>query len=83
MKAVGHGNTFLTNPHAVRNFKKELYFRDKKKLEWQASMSNRMVPEAREIIRKLLKAHTVPKLDKDIVKQGDQLLKEYEKMTAA
>lgn len=83
IKAVGQGGTFLTNPHTMRNFKKELYFRDKKKLAWEATLSNKMVPEAREIARRLLREHSVTPIDKDIIKRGDQLIKEYERTMIA
>jgi len=46
VKQVGHGNSFLTNPHTAKNFKKEIFFRDKKKLAWEATMSNKSVAEA-------------------------------------
>ncbi|MEM3038753.1 MAG: trimethylamine methyltransferase family protein, partial [Thermoplasmata archaeon] len=83
IKEVGQGGTFLTNPHTMRNFKKELYFRDKKKLAWEATLSNKMVPEAREIARRLLREHSVTPIDKDIIKRGDQLIKEYERTMIA
>jgi len=79
VKAVGHGNTFLTHPHTLRNFKKELNFWDPKKLEWEATFSDRMVPEAKRIAKQLLKEHKVPTLDKSVLKQGDDLIRNYEK----
>lgn len=79
VKAVGHGNTFLTHPHTLRNFKKELNFWDPKKLEWEATYSDRMVPEAKRIAKQLLKEHRVPAFDKSVLKQGDELIKNFEK----
>lgn len=83
IKEVGHGGTFLTNPHTLRNFKKELHFRDRKKLAWEATLSNKMVHEAKEVAKKLLKEHCVSALDKDIVRKGDQLIMEYERSMVA
>jgi len=83
VKEVGHGNTFLTHPHTAKNFKKELFFRDEKKRAWEATLSTKMVPEAKEIAKKLLREHEVDPIDKDIAKQGDQILKEYEKSLIA
>jgi len=80
VKEVGHGNTFLTHPHTAKNFKKELFFFDKEKLAWEATLSDQMVPEAREIAKTLLKEHEVPQIDRDIIKQGDELIREYEKI---
>jgi len=83
IKTVGQGGTYLTNPHTLKNFKNELHLRDKKKVAWEATMSNKMVPEAKEIAKKLLRDHTVPKIDSDIIKKGDRFIKEYEKMMIA
>ncbi len=79
VRAVGHGNTFLSHPHTVQNFRKALFFRDKTKLGWQATLSNRMIPEARGIAKTLLKDHGVRPLDRDVHKEGDALIKAYEK----
>jgi len=83
MKAVGHGNTFLTNPHTVRNFKKELFFRDKTHRDWEATLSKTMVPEARAIAKKLLKEYQQPTpVDKSTLKEGEKLVNEYAKRFA-
>ena len=79
IRAVGHGNTFLTHPHTLRNFKKELHFWDPAKLEWEASLSDRMVPEAKRMAKQLLKEHQVPPIDKDALRRGDELIRSYEK----
>jgi trimethylamine--corrinoid protein Co-methyltransferase len=79
MKAVGHGNTYLRSPHTIRNFRKEIVIRDKKTQAWQATMSTKMVPEARAIAKKTLAEHNVPKLDPAVLKQGDAILADYEK----
>ena len=79
VKAVGHGNTFLTHPHTLKNFKKELNFWDPKKLEWEATYSNRMVPEAKRVAKQLLKEHEVTPIDKIALKQGDELIRSFEK----
>jgi trimethylamine--corrinoid protein Co-methyltransferase len=79
IKEVGHGGSYLTNPHTLKCFRKELHQRNKKTVPWEATMSNRMVPEAREIAKKLLKEHAAKPIDKEIVKRGDELIKSYEK----
>lgn len=79
IKAVGHGGTFLTQPHTARHFKKELYFPDRRKLAWEATLSAKMVGEAKKVVKKALKEHIVPPIEKDIVKRGDELIKGYEK----
>jgi len=79
VKAVGHGNSFLTNPHTLKNFRKELHFWDPKRLDWEATLSSKMVPEAKAIAKKLLKEHQVDPIDRAAVKEGDGLIKAFEK----
>jgi len=78
-KSVGHGNIFLTHPHTMKNFRSALTFWDPKKLAMEATLSDRMVPEAKAIAKRLLKEHVVPGLDKDVLKKGDELIRDYEK----
>ncbi|MEM2838933.1 MAG: trimethylamine methyltransferase family protein [Thermoplasmata archaeon] len=82
IKAVGHGNTFLTHPHTLRNFRKELYFRDAKVSAWEMTLSDKMVPEAREIAKKILKEYSPEPMDKSILSEGERLIREYEKKFA-
>ncbi|OGS44317.1 MAG: hypothetical protein A3K76_02320 [Euryarchaeota archaeon RBG_13_57_23] len=82
IKAVGHGNTFLTHPHTLRNFKKELHFWDPAKLAWEASLSSKMVPEAKKVAKELLKSHHVPPLDKNVLQKGDEVIRTFEKSTS-
>lgn len=79
VKEIGHGNTFLTHPHTAQNFKKEIYFRNKKKELYGATLSEAMVPDAKQLVEKTLKEHQVEQLDKDILSEGERILEEYEK----
>jgi trimethylamine--corrinoid protein Co-methyltransferase len=74
VEAVGHGNTFLRHMHTVRNFKKDIIFRDQEKKSWQATLSTAMVPEAKAIAKKVLAEHTVQDLDPEMVEKGDAIL---------
>jgi hypothetical protein len=47
----------------------------------EATLSDRMLPEAREIARRLLREHDVAPLDKEVVRRGDQVLSEYLRRT--
>lgn len=82
MRQVGHGNTFLTNMHTVRNFRREVVMRDPDKGRFEATMSKAMVAEAREIAQGLLKDHRVPQLDKSIMQQGNEIIRNHEKELA-
>jgi trimethylamine---corrinoid protein Co-methyltransferase len=79
IRQVGHGNTFLNNIHTARNFRKEAIQRDADKGRFEATMSKAMVDEAREIAARLLKEHEVTPLDDSVVRQGNELIKAYEK----
>jgi len=78
MREVGQGNSFLTHPHTAENFRKELFFRDKRKMRWEATLSTEMVSEARDTVKSILKDHEVPPIDRDILSEGEELLKRYE-----
>jgi trimethylamine--corrinoid protein Co-methyltransferase len=81
-KEVGHGNTFLRHPHTARNFRKEVSFRDQKRKLWQATLSTKMAPEAKEVVRKVLAEHQVPRLDPGMLRKGEAILAAYEKKVA-
>ena len=80
VKEVGHGNTFLTHPHTARNFRRELHFWDRKKLSFEATLSDRMLPEARRMATSLLKDHRVEPLDRAIDEGGERVLRDYSKV---
>lgn len=79
IREVGHGNTFLSNIHTARNFRKEIVTRDPVKGRFEATLSKAMVPEARAIAKRLLKEHNVPSLDKSVLAEGSEIIKRYEK----
>jgi len=79
IRQVGHGNTFLQNIHTAKNFRKEIILRDPAKGRFEATLSRSMVAEAREIARKLLKEHHVEALEKAVVKEGDAVIRDFEK----
>ncbi len=74
VEAVGHGNTFLRHMHTLRNFKKELIFRDQQWKHWQATLSTSMVPEAKAIAKKVLAEHRVPDVDPEVARKGDSIV---------
>jgi trimethylamine--corrinoid protein Co-methyltransferase len=79
IRQVGHGNTFLTNIHTARNFKKEIIMRDPVKGRFEKTISRSMVAEAREIALRLLKEHSVPQLDRSVLQQGNDIIRNHEK----
>ncbi|MDH4122878.1 MAG: trimethylamine methyltransferase family protein [Thermoplasmata archaeon] len=79
MAEVGQGNNFLTHKHTVTNFRKEIYFRDKKMQLYGATVSTKMREDAHKIVEKILREHVVPELDKDILQKGAEIIKNYEK----
>lgn len=79
VKEVGHGNSFLTHPHTAKNFKTELFFRDKDKSRFEATRSTAMVSEAKERVKKILSEHQAEPIDKDIIQQGHEIIANLEK----
>ncbi len=79
VKQVGHGNTFISHPHTAKHFKSELIFKDPSLARWEVNKSTSMVPEAKEIARKLLAEHRPPTIDKAIVSKGDEVIAMFEK----
>jgi len=79
MREVGHGNSFLSHPHTAKNFRKELHFWDKTKLSFEATLSDRMLPDATKIAKALLKEHEVEPLEKSVDSEGERILKDYQK----
>jgi trimethylamine--corrinoid protein Co-methyltransferase len=75
MRQVGHGNSYLSHAHTGKTFRKELEVWDRSNLSLEATLSSKMLPQARSIAKKLLKEHEVPPLDRDILRRGELLLK--------
>ena len=83
VEEVGHGNTFLSHVHTVRNFKKELIFRDPEVKRRQAAISDDIMPKLRELVLRTLEEHQIPPVDSDTVQKGDELIAAYQKEIAA
>ena len=83
IESVGHGGTFLRHPHTLKNFKIEMLVRDTKRKHWQATLSTKMAEEARHEARKTLKEHAVPELPRDVLKEGSELVRAYERQVAS
>ncbi|HDP96331.1 MAG TPA: hypothetical protein ENN25_01385 [Euryarchaeota archaeon] len=79
IREVGHGNTFLSHMHTVKNFKREIVERNHDKGRFEATMSESMVPEAKEIALRILREHDVEPLDRSVLEQGNAIIRDYEK----
>jgi trimethylamine--corrinoid protein Co-methyltransferase len=77
IRAVGPGGSFLNHPHTAKNFRGQLVFRSKKATLYGATMSDRMVADAREVVREILHDHVVDPLEPEILAKGDALLRAY------
>lgn len=78
-RQVGHGNTFLSNAHTAKNFRKEIILRDPEMRRFEATLSKSMVAEAKKIALKILKEHHVQELESSVIRQGDDIIRNYEK----
>jgi trimethylamine---corrinoid protein Co-methyltransferase len=77
IERVGPGNNFLNDPHTVRNFRNQMFMRGKKSGLYGSTMSDKMVPDARDVVRRTLKEHSVESLDKAVLAKGNELLTAY------
>ena len=77
IERVGQGNTFLNDPHTVRNFRSQMLIRNKRMELYGATMSDRMVLDARDVVREILKEHSVEQLDKHTLSEGNEILSTY------
>ena len=75
LRSVGHGNTFLTHPHTARHFRGQMYLRSRR-TELYGSTTDRMVEDAHETARRILREHTPIPMDSETVRKGDALLAE-------
>jgi trimethylamine--corrinoid protein Co-methyltransferase len=79
MRQVGHGRSYLSHPHTGRTFGDELKVWDEGNLSMEATLSTEMLPTARKIAKRLLNEHEVPKLDREILRSGERILKEADR----
>ncbi len=81
-KAVGHGNTFVSNPHTLANFRRQIYNREKlAELMFSEGSPDKVLEAAHEVVVRTLKEHEVQALDSDVLKRGNEIVKAYEKNT--
>ena len=79
VKTVGHGRDFLTSRHTVQHMRKEITRFDKNKLDMLAKDTAELIADSKSVINRLLKDHLVPPIDESIIRQGDEIIRAYEK----
>ncbi len=77
IREVGPGGSFLNRPHTTKNFRSQLFFRDRRSREYGATLSTRMVAGARQTVQKTLREHRVEPLPQDTLRSGERSLAEY------
>jgi len=80
---VGPGGHYLGQKHTMDHFLKEQFIPELTDRsgyeEWKRTGEKSLVEKAREKVRKILKEHSVPPLDKDIKKELYSIIKRAEK----
>jgi trimethylamine--corrinoid protein Co-methyltransferase len=76
---VGPGSNFLKSKHTKKYLRSDLTFWDPAKLDLLSKDTADLVPEAKSIAKALLKDHAVPSLDEGLVREGDEIIRAYEK----
>jgi trimethylamine--corrinoid protein Co-methyltransferase len=83
IKKVGPGGHYLAQKHTMDHFMKEQFIPeliDRSSYdEWKKNGEKSLVDRAKEKVKKILKEHSVPPLDKDIQKELDSIIKRAEK----
>ncbi len=77
IREVGPGGSFLAHPHTAKQFRSQLFFRSRETTGYGATMSDRMVPAAHEVVRRTLASHRAEPLDARVRREGDALLRTY------
>ncbi len=79
MKEVGHGRSFLSHPHTVKNFRNSLNLREGRKSSLRSFEPDERWKEAGTVSRNLLKDHHVEPLENRWVKAGNKVLGEVDR----
>jgi len=79
IEEVGPGRTFLSHPHTAKHFRREMFFWGKRADLYGATMSDSMASDAREVVRRTLRDHSVEPLVEEILGRGHEILNRYEK----
>jgi len=79
IKSVGHGGDFLSSNHTLKYLRSDLTQWDRAKLDLLGKDNAGMAKEANRIARQIIQDHQVPPLDEAVIREGDLILKAYEK----
>ena len=79
IKNIGHGGDFLTSDHTIKYLRSDLTQWDRAKLDLLALEKTDMPREANRIARQILADHQVPALDEAVIREGDRIIKDYER----
>jgi trimethylamine:corrinoid methyltransferase-like protein len=80
---VGQGHHFLTSKHTTRYMREEATQWDAAKLELLSADAATLASESRKIVEQLLNEHKVQPIDADLIRQGDEIIRAYERKLAA
>ncbi len=79
IKNVGHGGDFLSSDHTLKYLRSDLSQWDPAKLDLLALGKTDMSPKANQIVKQILTDHQVPVLDEAVLREGDKIIKAYER----
>lgn len=76
---VGPGSDFLSSKHTKKYLRSDLTFADPAKLDLLSKNAAELTVESKGIAKALLKDHVVPIPDEALVREGDEIIRAYEK----
>jgi trimethylamine--corrinoid protein Co-methyltransferase len=79
---VGPGSDFLRSKHTKKYLRSDLTFMDPTKLDLLSKDTAELVAESKSIAKTLLKEHAPPPPDEALVKEGDEIIRAYEKQVS-
>ncbi len=79
IKAAGHGGDFLSSDHTLKYMRSDLTQWDRSKLDLLALEKADMSKEANLIAKQIIADHQVATLDEAVIREGDEIIKAYEK----
>lgn len=82
IRDVGHGGNFLIHKHTMENLRKSMILWNKERLSMISLGKNDFRVEAGKIVNRLLNEYQPLPIDENIIRQGYDIIKTYEKKYA-
>ena len=79
VEKTGHGRHFLASKHTKRYMREETTQWDVDKLKMLSADAATLASDSRKIVEQLMKEHQVQPIDANLIRQGDEIIRAYER----